>query len=81
MKKFILLILLLGINNYAQTKSDPIEVFPVFPICKLLPDSKYSFEAPVKETEAFDGRLFLAKVVSSSSASPVSYTHLTLPTN
>ena len=40
MKKLVLLILLLGINNYAQTESNPIEVFPVFPICKLLPDSK-----------------------------------------
>ena len=40
MKKYFFLTLLLSINNYAQKNEDLKEVFPVFPICKLLSDDK-----------------------------------------
>ena len=40
MKKYFFLTLLLSINNYAQKNEDLKEVFPVFPICKLLSNDK-----------------------------------------
>ena len=40
MKKYFFLTLLVSINNYAQKNEDLKEVFPVFPICKLLSDDK-----------------------------------------
>lgn len=40
MKKSILILLLFCINNYAQKNEDSNEIFPVFPICKLLADTK-----------------------------------------
>ena len=40
MKKYFFLALILSINNYAQKNEDLKEVFPVFPICKLLSNDK-----------------------------------------
>lgn len=35
-----IIFLLMFINNYAQTSTEKNEVFPIFPICELLPESK-----------------------------------------
>lgn len=40
MKKYFLLTLLVCINNYAQKNENLKEVFPIFPICKLLSNDK-----------------------------------------
>ena len=40
MKLKSIIFLLLFINNYAQTSTEKDEVFPIFPICELLPQSK-----------------------------------------
>ena len=40
MKKYFFLTLLVSINNYAQKNDLMDEVFPIFNVCKLLPDNK-----------------------------------------
>ena len=50
MRKLILLLFFISFNNHAQIEKNSNEVYPIFPICKLLPDSK--------QNQCFDESMF-----------------------
>jgi len=50
MHRILILLLLLSFNNHAQIENDIEEVFPIFPICKLIPDNK--------QNQCFDESMF-----------------------
>ena len=61
MKFKLLIIILFCINNYAQTSIEKNEVFPVFPICKLLPESKLADCFSETMQEHIDNNFFYPK--------------------
>ena len=50
MHRILILFLLIFFNNHAQIENDIEEVFPIFPICKLIPDNK--------QNKCFDESMF-----------------------
>ena len=50
MHRILILFLLIFFNNHAQIQNDIEEVFPIFPICKLIPDNK--------QNQCFDESMF-----------------------
>ena len=50
MHRILILFILISFNNHAQIENDIEEVFPIFPICKLIPDSK--------QNQCFDESMF-----------------------
>ncbi len=50
MHRILILFLLFSFNNHAQIENDIEEVFPIFPICKLIPDNK--------QNQCFDESMF-----------------------
>ena len=50
MHRILILFILISFNNHAQIENDIEEVFPIFPICKLIPDNK--------QNQCFDESMF-----------------------
>ena len=56
-----IIFLLIFINNYAQTSTEKNEVFPIFPICELLPESKLADCFSETMQEHIDDNFFYPK--------------------
>ena len=56
-----IIFLLIFINNYAQTSTEKKEVFPIFPICELLPESKLADCFSETMQEHIDDNFFYPK--------------------
>ena len=56
-----IIFLLIFINNYAQTSTEKNEVFPIFPICELLPESKIADCFSETMQEHIDDNFFYPK--------------------
>jgi TonB family protein len=56
-----IIFLLVFINNYAQTSTEKNEVFPIFPICELLPESKLADCFSETMQEHIDDNFFYPK--------------------
>lgn len=50
MHRILILFILISFNNHAQIENNTDEVFPIFPICKLIPDNK--------QNQCFDESMF-----------------------